>query len=182
MWTWWNNTSTEWQQRTNLTHIRGCRRDSNQYKITLQGINLTTRYTWATKATWMAIFGDDYQRVEPDPLYPSAVFHVKTSTGSPWVPQTLSQCHPRSTVGYHPTQRLSKLLSLRDPINLVCTSTSILFTRARRSVLNRHKRVLPPSELRIWKHTTLNLPVRYSPLSPSCPVRSHIKLHIRSLT
>jgi hypothetical protein len=147
--TWWNSTSTEWQQRTSITHIRGCREDSNQYK-TLQGINLATRHTWTTKVTRVAIFHDDYKRVESGPLYPSAVFHAKTSIGSPWVARTLSQYYSWSTVGCRPTQRPSKLLSFWDPINLVCASTkSILFTGARRSVLNQHMWGLPPSKLRI---------------------------------
>jgi hypothetical protein len=89
----------EWQQRTSLTHIWGCRGDSNQYKITLQGINLATRHTWATKTTRVTTFHEDYQRVELGPPYPSAIFHMKTSTGSPWVAETLSQCHPWSTMG-----------------------------------------------------------------------------------
>jgi hypothetical protein len=159
MWTWWNSTSTEWQQWTSITHIRGCRRDSNQYK-TLQGINLTTRHTWITKATRVTTFPDDYQRVKLGLPYPSAVFHAKTSMGSPWVARILSQCHPWSTVGCHRTQRLSKLKGLWDPINPVCASTkSILFTGAKRSVLNQHRRGLPPLMLWIRKQTTLNLPV-----------------------
>jgi hypothetical protein len=91
--------------------------------ITFQGINLATRHMWATKATRVATFHDDYQRVELGRPYPSAVFHVKTSMGSPWVAQTLSQYHPWSTVGCRPTQRPSMLLSLWDPINPVCAST-----------------------------------------------------------
>jgi hypothetical protein len=92
--------------------------------VILQGINLATRHV-SHEGTRVATFRDDYQRVEPSPLYPSAVFHVKTSTGSPWVARALSQYHPWSTMGYHPTQRPSKLLSLRDPINLVCASTQL---------------------------------------------------------
>jgi hypothetical protein len=57
--------------------------------------------------------------------YPSAVFHAKTSTGSPWMARTLSQCHPWSTVGCRPTQRLSTLLSLRAPINTICANTQL---------------------------------------------------------
>jgi hypothetical protein len=41
------------------------------------------------KATRVATFRDDYQRVEPGPPYPSVVFHAKISTGSPWVARTL---------------------------------------------------------------------------------------------
>jgi hypothetical protein len=70
-------------------------------------------------------FRIDYQRVESGPPYPSAIFHAKTSTGSPWVARTLSQCHPWSTMGCRPTQRPSTLLSLRDPINPVCISTQL---------------------------------------------------------
>jgi hypothetical protein len=91
--------------------------------ITLQGITLTTRHTWTTKAWRVTTFRYDYQRVEPGPPYPSAVFHVKTLSGSPWVARILSQCHPWSTVGCHPTQWPSKLLNLQDPINPVCAST-----------------------------------------------------------
>jgi hypothetical protein len=114
-----------WTQRTSPTHIRGCRGDSNQYNITLQGINLATRYTWATKATWVATFYNDYQKVEPGPPYPSVVFHVKTSTSSPWVAWSLSQCHRWNTVGCCPTRRSSKVLSLWHPINPICTSTQL---------------------------------------------------------
>jgi hypothetical protein len=87
--------------------------------------NLTTRHTWATQAPRAATFRDDYQRVEPGPPYSSAVLHTKTSTGRPWVAWTLSQCHPWSTLGCHPTQRSSKLLSLQGHINLICSSTQL---------------------------------------------------------
>jgi hypothetical protein len=48
------------------------------------------------------------------------------------------------------------------------------------AVLNRHRRGLPPLELWIWKQTTLTLPIRYSPLSPSYPTRSEIVPHSKS--
>jgi hypothetical protein len=80
---------------------------------------------WAMKATRVATFHDDYQRVEPSPPCPSAVFHAKTSTGSSWVAQTLFQCYPWSTVGCRPTQQPSMLLSLWYPINPVCASTQL---------------------------------------------------------
>jgi hypothetical protein len=93
--------------------------------ITLQGINLATRHKWTMKASRVATFRDDYQRVEPGSPYPSVIFHAKTSSGSLWVAWTLSQCHPWSTVGCHPTQRPLKLLSLRDSINPICTSIQL---------------------------------------------------------
>jgi hypothetical protein len=56
--------------------------------------NLTTWHTWATKASRVTTVHNDYQRVEPGPPYPSAIFHAY------------------ALVGCHPTQRPSKLLSL----------------------------------------------------------------------
>jgi hypothetical protein len=96
----------------------------------------------------VATFHDDYQSVKPGPPYPSAGPPRDTSMGiRGWPPQCPS-VHLLRIVGYHPTLQPLKLLSLQDPINPVCVSTlSILFTRARRSVLNRHRRGLPPSEL-----------------------------------
>jgi hypothetical protein len=150
MWTWWNSTSMfEHREQASpisegVTEIR--------ITITLQGINLATWHTWATKATRVATFHDDYQRVEPDLPYPSAIFHAKTSTGNLWVAQTLSQCHPWSTVGCHPTQWPSTLLSLWDPINPICTSTqhNTCCNRAQpmRSLIDIGGG-LPPSKLRI---------------------------------
>jgi hypothetical protein len=49
--------------------------------ITLQGINLATWHTWTTKASCVATFRDDYQRVEPGPPYTSVVIHVKNHIG-----------------------------------------------------------------------------------------------------
>jgi hypothetical protein len=51
-----------WTQWASLTHIRWCHGDSNQYTPCNRN-NLTTRHTWATTATRVATFYDDYQRV-----------------------------------------------------------------------------------------------------------------------
>jgi hypothetical protein len=98
---------------------------SEQASSVSEGINLATWHTWATKVTWVATFRDDYQRVPSGPLYPSVVFHMKTLMGSLCVARTLSHCHPWSTVGCCPTQRLSTLLSLWDNINPVCANTQL---------------------------------------------------------
>jgi hypothetical protein len=37
---------------------------------------------------------DDYQRVEPGPLYPIVVFHASASADTPWVGRTLFHCTP----------------------------------------------------------------------------------------
>jgi hypothetical protein len=124
MWTWWYITSMFEHSEQASPVSEGVA--ETRINITLQDINLATRHTWATKAIQVATFRDDYQRVELGPPYPSVIFHVKTLMGSSWVARTLSQCHPWSTVGCRPTQRPSTLLSLWDPINLICTITQLI--------------------------------------------------------
>jgi hypothetical protein len=55
-----------------------------------KGWNLTTEHTWAMKAPRVATVHDDYQRGEPGPPYPSAVFHTYASVDTPWVAWTVS--------------------------------------------------------------------------------------------
>jgi hypothetical protein len=59
-----------------------------------KGNNLKTRHTWAMKAPQVATVHDDYQRVEPDPPYPSVIFHAYASVDTPWVSWTLSHWTP----------------------------------------------------------------------------------------
>jgi hypothetical protein len=63
-------------------------------------------------------------------------------------------------VGYHPTRRPAKLLSLWNPINPICASTKSMVVPqgSTDAVPNRHRQGLPPSKLRIWKHMTLTFP------------------------
>jgi hypothetical protein len=123
MWTWWYSTSTFQHNEEASPISKGVA--EIWINITLQGINLVARHTWAIKVTWVATFRDDYQRVKPGPPYHSVIFHTKTSMGNPWVARTLSQCHLWSTVRCRPTQRPLTLLSLQDPINPVCASTQL---------------------------------------------------------
>jgi hypothetical protein len=66
---------------------------------------LTTQHTWATKATWVATFRDDYQRVGTG----SYLTLVSSSTRKPhrvvcgW-PEHYPFYHLWSEVRYHPTQ------------------------------------------------------------------------------
>jgi hypothetical protein len=133
---------------------------------------------WAMKTTRVATFRIDYQRVELGPPYPNAVFHVKPRRvvhGWPenypnvirevqWVSSNSATVNAIKFVGPHKSRMHW------------CTTQCLLQRGPTDTVLNRHRRGLPPLKLRIWKHATLNLPVRYSPLSPSCPAWSHIKL------
>jgi hypothetical protein len=60
----------------------------------------------------VATIHDNYQRAEPGPPYPSASLPHDTSMGIRGCPPHYASVHPLSTVGCHPTQQPSKLLSL----------------------------------------------------------------------
>jgi hypothetical protein len=132
---------------------------------------------WSTKATWVATFHDDYQRVESSPPYPSVGLPRETSTGIRGCPPHYPSVHSLSTVGCHTTQRPLKLLSFWDPINHVCASTkSMLYQHGPTdAVLNWHRQLLPPSKLQTWKQTTHQPSHPLFSTSPSCPAQSHIK-------
>jgi hypothetical protein len=66
---------------------------------------------------------DDYQRVEPGPPHPSVRLPRDTLVGIRGWPMHYPFLHPLSMVGYYPTQRPLKLISLRDSIYPKCPST-----------------------------------------------------------
>jgi hypothetical protein len=106
---------------------------------------MTTWHTWARRAPRVARVHDDYQIGEPGPPYPSVVFHTYASADTSWAARTLSHYTSGSRVGCHPTQWPSKLLSLWDSINPVCTSTysNLVHSDPPDVGLNQHKRGLP---------------------------------------
>jgi hypothetical protein len=59
-----------------------------------KGINLTTRHTWATETTQMAIIHNTVKESGQVLPCPNAVFHAYASMDTPWVAQTLSHCAP----------------------------------------------------------------------------------------
>jgi hypothetical protein len=84
--------------------------------------------------------------------------------------------HPWSEVRYHPTCRHMKLLSLGIPyVPYASVHNSNLLIGARRSVLNRHRRGLPPWSSEFQIRPLILIPIQYSPFSPNCPARSHFK-------
>jgi hypothetical protein len=108
---------------------------------------------------------------------PSAVFHTYASADTPWVARTLSHCTPVKRGKVSSNLSTHKATQFGDFICPLCVSTfQILVHSDPTDVgLNQHKRGLLPwsSEFMIW--TTLILLINYSPLSPNCPARSHIK-------
>jgi hypothetical protein len=138
------------------------------------------RYMCVTKTPRVAIVHGNYQRVEPSPPYPSAGLPCDTLMDiRGWRPHYPSM-HLLGMVGCGPTQRSSKLLSLQDSIYPVCSSTYLLIVPQgpTDAGLNQHRRGY---HLWSFEHNNIplpDLPIRYSPLSPSCPAQFHIKLSI----
>jgi hypothetical protein len=110
--------------------------------------------------------------------YPSVVFHAKTSTGSPWVARTLSllSSMKRGKVSSNSaTVEATKFMwlhishMLHYVINACCNGAqlmqSLIDTGGGYHLRNSEYENRPLSLL----------PIRYSPLSPSCPARSHIE-------
>jgi hypothetical protein len=65
-------------ETSTITHVRGFHGDLNQF-TSLQGNNLTTWHTWATKAVRVATVRDNDQRVDRVAPFPSARFPRDTT-------------------------------------------------------------------------------------------------------
>jgi hypothetical protein len=165
-----------WTQQTSLTHIWGCRGVSNQYMHCKEN-NLTSWNTWATKATRMTTFHDDYQRVRTESylaLVPSSTWYLD---GHPWVTWTLS---------HYTFVKWGKISSNS------ATVEATNFARPRKSRIHQYiinaccNRAQPTRSLidtsggyLLWssehENTPLTaFPIRYSLLSPSYLARSQI--------
>jgi hypothetical protein len=131
-------------------HIRGYRKDSSQFKP-CKGNNLTTRHTRARRAPWVATVHNAVKETIRAHL---TLVHVFTQGATQFV-------------GPH-------------KISYVSVHNSNLLTRARRSVLNRHRRGLPSWSSEFQIRPLPFLPIQYSPFSPNRPARSPIMLTIRS--
>jgi hypothetical protein len=76
-----------------------------------KGINLTTRHTQVRRAPRVATVHDAVKESGRVLLHPSVVFHAYALMDTPWVADTISY-NIHKEVGYRPTQRHTKLLSL----------------------------------------------------------------------
>jgi hypothetical protein len=110
--------------------------------------------------------------------HPSVIFHVKTSMGSPWVARTLSHCtfvkwgklsSNSATVEATKFMRSHKSRMRKYIINACCNGAqptrSLIYTGGGYHLQSSKYENRPISLL----------PIRYSPLSPSCPTRSRIE-------
>jgi hypothetical protein len=137
--------TTKWLQRASVTHIRGYHRDSCQLKP-CKGNNLTTWHTRARRTPWVATVHNTVKETIKALLTLVHVFHAYASMDTPWVAHALSHFTPVRygriafiLVAHKATQFVGPH---KIPYALVHNSN--LLIGARRSVLNRHRRGLPP--------------------------------------
>jgi hypothetical protein len=167
--------TTEWFQRASVTHIRGYRGDSSQFKP-CKGINPTTWHTRAKRAPWVATVHNAIKETIRAHLTLVHVFHVYASADTLCVAHTLSHFTP---VGYGRIASVSashEATQFAGPqkIPYALVHNSNLLIRAKQSVLNRHRRRLPPWSSEFQIRPLILLPIQYFPLSPNCPARSPI--------
>jgi hypothetical protein len=155
--------------------------DSSQFKP-CKGNNLTTRHTQARRAPRVATVNNAVKEMIKAHLTLVHVFHAYASTDTPWMTHALSHF---TSVRYGRIAFVSaahKATHFTGPhkIPYAPLHNSNLLTRARQSVLNRHRRGLPPwcSEFQI--RPLPFLPIQYFPFFPNCPTQSPIMSTIRS--
>jgi hypothetical protein len=140
------------------------------------GINLTTRHTWARREPRVATVHDAVKESGWSylTLVPSST-RMPQRTHCGW-PEHYSIVHLWSEVRYHPTHRHTKILSFGTSyIPYAPVHNQILVhSDPTDTGLNWHRRGLPPWSSEFTIQTTLNLPIQYSPFSPNFPVRSPI--------
>jgi hypothetical protein len=135
--------------------------------------NLTTWHMWAMKATRVATFRDDYQRVRAGSyltLVPSSTRKAHQVVRG--VARTLSSVKRGKVSSNSATTKLLSFQGHYCPYASVHNS-KLVAGGTTDVVLNWHRRGLPPSELRISCGPLSLLPIQYSPLFPSCPAQSH---------
>jgi hypothetical protein len=146
-----------------MTATGKCHGDSSQFKPCKVN-HLTTRHTWVAKTPWVAIVHDVIKESGQVLPRPSVVFHASASVDNPLVAWTLSHVTSISEVRYCLTRRHTKPVHNQTcslgPGDRFVIDTDGGYHRRRSEHDNRP---LP------------DLPIQYSPLSPSCPTRCHIK-------
>jgi hypothetical protein len=110
-------------------------------------------------------------------LVPSST-RMPRRTHRGWPDTILYNIHKE--VGYRPTQRHAKLLSLEIPYVPYAPVHSMLVHQGITDAsLNWHRRVLQPWSSEYQIIPLILLPIQYSPFSPNCPAQSPIMSTIR---
>jgi hypothetical protein len=154
----------------------GNRGDSRQFKP-CKGNYLTTRHTRARRAPRVATIHNAVKETIKAHLTQVHVFHAYAMADAPWVAHALSRCTPvrygriaSVSVTHETTQFAGPHKILYAPVH-----NSNFLTEAKWSVLNRHWWGLPSWSSEFQIRSLPFLPIKYSPFSPNCPARSHIK-------
>jgi hypothetical protein len=149
--------------------------DSSQFKPCKDN-NLTTWHTRARRAPRVATVHNAVKEMIRAHLTLVHIFHAYASTDTPWVAHALSWCTPirygrisSILVTHKATQFVGPHKILHVPVH-----NSHLLTGARRSILNQHRRGLPPWSSEFQIRPLSFLPIQYSLFSPNCPARSPI--------
>jgi hypothetical protein len=132
-----------------ITHIRGCREDSNQYTSCKKKPD-NMMYAWSLGSYIQQPFAKSLRgRIRSSTPGMKSSFHSdRLALPLSWATSFSLWKWPWSS-SYGSTKKLHKLLGLWDPINLACVSIiQCLFHRAQHDVvLNQHRRGLPPRSL-----------------------------------
>jgi hypothetical protein len=168
--------TTEWLQRASVTHIRGYHEDSSQFKP-CKGIKLTTRHTRARRAPQVATVHNVVKELGRVLPRPSTVFHTYASADTLWVARTLSHYTSVKWGKVSSNSSTHEATQFTGPHKILyaLVHNSNLLIEARRSVLNRHRRGLPPWSSEYQSRPLPFLPIQHSSFSPNCPARSHFK-------
>jgi hypothetical protein len=104
------------------------------------------------------------------------VFHAYASADTPWVAHALSHFTPIRYGRIASVSAAHEATQFVRPhkISYAPVHNSNLLIGVRRSVLNQHRRGLPPWSFEFQIRPLILLPIQYSPFSPNCPVRSPI--------
>jgi hypothetical protein len=143
-----------------VTHIRGYCGDSSQFKP-YKGNNMTTRHTRARRTPRVATVHNAVKETIMAHLTLVHIFHTYASTATPWVTHALSHFTPvrygriASVSAAHEATQFAG----RHKIPYAPVHNSNLLIRARRSVLNRHRRGLPPWSSEFQMRPLILLPI-----------------------
>jgi hypothetical protein len=104
------------------------------------------------------------------------VFHTYGSVDTPWVAHALSHCTSirYGRIAFVSAAHVATQYVGPHKIPYAPVHNSNLLIEARRSILNRHRRGVPPWSFEFHIKPLPFLPIQYSPFSCNCPARSPI--------
>jgi hypothetical protein len=149
--------------------------DSSQFKP-YKGNNLTTRHTRARRAPRVAKVHNAVKEMIRAHLTLVHVFHAYDLVDTPWVAHALSHFTPIRYGGIASVSVTHEATQFAGPhkIPYAPVHNSNLLIGARRSVLYRHGKGLPPWSSEFQIRPLILLPIQYYPFSPNCSAQCPI--------